>query len=229
MAQQINLKAPILLTQKKYFSAHTMAAALAVFVLLGGVLCASWVWSLNSSEQALGATLAGNNRERDSLQAAIKARQDAAAPAEAALKQELQARRDELDARQAMLGELGRGLLVAGHGHAARMRLVAQSIPAQVWVTEMYGDERQLEVHGFTLEPAALNAWVAALAVHPLLKGQALSAVKVERARPEQLSTAAAGPAPVASATLQRPAWAFVLASTLTAAAPVVASSAGKP
>lgn len=234
MAQQINLRTPILLAQKKYFSADTMAVSLAVFLLLGGALCAFWVWSLNASANAMTVTLANYARERDSLQAAIKARQDAAAPAAAALKQELQYRRDELAARQGLLGELTKGLASAGHGHAARLRLVAQSIPAQVWVTALLADDARLEVRGFTLEPDALNAWVAALASAPLLKGQALSAVKVERARLEQMGAGAAGPTPApaalatASAPLQRPAWEYTLVSAL-APVPAPAASGARP
>ena len=228
MAQQINLRAPILLAQKKYFSADTMAIALGVFLLLGGAMAAFWVWTLNKSTAALQASSASYSAERDKLQAVIKARADAAAPAEAALKQELQYKRDELSTRQSLLGELNKGLLVAGHGHSARLRLVAQSIPQQVWVTDLEADEARLEVRGFTLEPAALNAWVAALAADPLLKGQALSAVKVERAKLEALSAGAAGPTPVASAPLQRPVWRFVLVSTL-AAPPAPPASGAKP
>ncbi len=231
MAQQINLRTPILLAQKKYFSADTMAVALAVFLLLGGALCAWWVWSLNTSADAMNATLAGYARERESVQAAIKARQEAAAPAAAALKQELQYRRDELAARRSLLGELTRGLASAGQGHAARLRLVAQSIPGQVWVTALQADDAKLDVHGFTLEPDALNTWVAALAAAPLLKGQALSAVKVERARLEQMGAGAAGPSPApqaaASAPLQRPAWEFVLVSTQAAVPPPVGGASG--
>jgi hypothetical protein len=40
MPQQINLSTPVLLAQKRYFSAQTMLASLAVFVLLGGAMTA---------------------------------------------------------------------------------------------------------------------------------------------------------------------------------------------
>ena len=48
----------------------------------------------------------------------------------------------------------------------------------------MAGDANQMEVSGFTQEPAALNDWVARLALHPVLTGQQLSRVKVERVAP---------------------------------------------
>lgn len=211
MPQQINLRAPILLTQRHYFSAQTMAVALGVFVMLGGALCAYWVWSLTSSTQGLRLTLNGYAKEKDSLEAALKTSREGAGPAEASLTQQLQARRVELQQRELLLAELRRGLLPEGQGHSARLRLVAKTIPAAVWVTDVIADDSKMEVRGFTLEPAALNDWMARIAVDPALKGQALSAIKVERVAAEAMPAA---PASVASAPKQAT-WAFTLVSTV--------------
>ena len=73
MPQQINLCTPILLTQKRYFSARTMLQAVAVFVVLGGVLCTSWVTSLNSASVGFKVTLDAQAPEMASLQAAVAA------------------------------------------------------------------------------------------------------------------------------------------------------------
>ncbi|MEO5661260.1 MAG: PilN domain-containing protein, partial [Polaromonas sp.] len=175
MPQQINLCTPILLTQKRYFSAHTMGQALAVFVVLGGGLCTYWVWSLDVASAGFKRTLATQSRELEGLQAAIAQGKAGSGPADSALTLELQSRRTELSQREKLVEELQRGLFRPGWGHAARLQLVAQSIPAPVWVTEVKADDVQLEVSGFTLEPAALNGWVAKLAASPLLEGQNLS------------------------------------------------------
>lgn len=221
MPQQINLCTPILLTQKRYFSAQTMVQALAVFVVLGGGLCAYWVWSLNVASEGFKKTLATQSRELESLQSAIAQGKVGAAPAETALTQELQGRRTELLQREKLLEELQRGLFRPGWGHAARLQLVAQSIPAQVWVTEVTADETQLEVSGFTLEPAALNDWVAKLAASPLLKGQKLSTVKVENASAATMKAVvgtAGSVLPAASSaapSAPRPVWSFSLVSAM--------------
>jgi Tfp pilus assembly protein PilN len=97
--------------------------------------------------------------------------------------------------RSRLLAELQQGLLAPGRGHAARLQLLAQTIPAQVWVTALRADAGHLEVSGFTLEPAVLNDWVARLARSPVLAGQQLARVKVERAPGD------------------RPLWAFSLGS----------------
>jgi len=180
MPQQINLCTPILLTPKRYFSAQTMVQALVIFVGLGGVLCAYWVWSLNTASEGFKNTVSMQSHELEGLQSAIKQSKLGGAPAEAQLTQEIQGQRAELSKREKLLHELRRGLFQPSWGHAARLQLVAESIPKQVWVTELKADDDKLEVSGFTLEPSALNDWVAKLAVSPLLEGQKLSTVKVE-------------------------------------------------
>jgi Tfp pilus assembly protein PilN len=190
MAQQINLCNPIFLIQKRYFSASTMARSLGVFILVGGLLSVYWAWSLNALSGGYQQSVANNQREITRLQAAIQANRANAAPADAAQLQELQARQTELQQRELLLRELRRGLLREGYGHAARLQLVARSIPPQAWVTEIRADDLRLELSGFTQEPAALNGWVARLADSALLEGQQLAVVKVERVSAETRNSA---------------------------------------
>lgn len=233
MPQQINLCTSIFLTKKRYFLAVTMAQALAVFVLLGGGLCAYWVWSLDvlAADYQQSATV--YQREIERLQTAIRVNKASTGPADAALVQELQARRAELQQRQQLLEDYRRGLVQEGRGHAARLQLLAQSIPSQVWVAEVKADADRLELRGFTLEPALLNDWMDRLAISPLLQGQKLSAVKVERVGEELRQVAGAAVVPSASTATpavraQPPAvWSFTLVSAVTA--PAVPASGAKP
>ena len=216
MPQQINLCIPILLKQKRYFSAQTMAQALAVFLLLGGGLCTYWVWSLTVASEGLKKTLAIQADELSRLQAAITQSKAGVGPGDAALANALQGHQTDLVQREGLMQELQRGLFRPGWGHSARLQLVAQSIPAQVWVTDVKADESQLDVRGFTLDPAALNEWVAKLAASPLLQAQKLSSVQVD-------STSEARNNVVLPATA-RPMWSFNLLSAV--GQPVVG---GKP
>jgi Tfp pilus assembly protein PilN len=234
MPQQINLCTPIFLTQKRYFSASKMAQALGVFLLLGSALLAFVTWSLQEVSAGYRQTVSSNQRELDRLQAAIKINLANSAPMDAALVQELQQRRDELQHREQLLDELRRGLAREGWGHSARMQLVARSIPPQVWVTEIKSDDTRFELSGYTVEPAALNVWMARLADSPLLQGQQLSTVKVERAmldlRDGAVATAATAPAGTAPAA--RPAgpavWSYTLVSAIVAAPAAAAASGAK-
>jgi len=224
MPQQINLCTPILLTEKRYFSAQTLAQALAVFVVVGGCLLAYSVWTLNVASDGYKKTLTLQASELEGLESAIKQGKAGTGSAETALTQELQSLRAELQQREEMLAELQQGLFKSGWGHSARLQLVAQSIPAKVWVTGVKADENQLEVSGLTLDPAALNEWVHKLAASPLLKDQKLSTVKVQN-----VTAPESGAMPVAASSASvapRPMWTF---SLLNAVAKPVASAQGKP
>lgn len=183
-----------------------MLLALAVFLLLGGGLSAYWVWSLQSASEDLKKSLATQLRELDSLKVASVQNKAAGVQVGPSLTQELQSRRSELLQREKLAQEWQRGLLRPGWGHAARLQLIAQSIPAKVWVTEVRADEAQFEISGFTLEPAAVSEWLNKLAASPLLEGQKLSAVKLQNASAE-LPKAAGGTA--------RPVWSFSLLNTM--------------
>jgi len=239
MAQQINLCSPILMTQKRYFSAVAMVQALLVFVVLGGLLSGAWVYNLKLGSDGMTEALAIQARELAGLQAAMQEKKAKAGPASTALSQDVQSRRAELQQRERMLGELRRGFLQPGMGHAARLRLVAQSIPAKVWISGLTADDGQLEVNGYTLDPSALNEWVGRLSSSPLLDGQRLAAVKVDATRTDAIKAdagkdqpgkAESGRVDASDATV-RQVWSFSLVSAVSkpavpTAAPVVPAAA---
>ncbi len=244
MAQQVNLCLPILQKRKTSFTAQNLALALLVLLVVGGALAAAWVWSLNNANASLSATLASQSKELDALRAASESSKLGDAPAQAAAAQTLAQRKTELLQRQKVLSALQEGLFQVGYGHSDRLKLVAQSIPVAVWVTQIKADDRLLDVTGYTVEPAALNDWVSKLAVSPLLKGQALSTVKVESVDPASV------PMPGAAAVVQgalsatnlpasRPAsaparalpplWSFGMLSSMAAPVTPAATAGGKP
>lgn len=213
MAQQINLCSPILLTQKRYFSANTMAIALGVFLVLGAVLAGAWVWNLRQASAGFEATMRAQEQEIQSLQAAIARNKARAAPVDAALLQQLQMRQGTVQAREKLLAALQEGLMVPGEAHSDRLQLLARTIPPQVWITAVQADPRLFDIRGYTLEPAALNAWVDRLAASPLLRGLRLSDVQVDHSSkaPEALGT--------------RAVWSFHLVNTQSASPPPAAAA----
>jgi Tfp pilus assembly protein PilN len=214
MPQQINLCTPILLTQKRYFSAHTMAIALAVFLVLGGALCGAWVWNLDRGSEAFNQTINAQARDVESLKAAIQRSQASAAPADPALLAQLQERRNAVEQREQLKEALVEGMFRPGWGHSDRLTWVARSIPASVWITDMRMDGTRFEVTGFTLEPAALNDWVDKLSVSPLMQGLKLATVKVENATAATVTVpSAAASAASAPQVPPRAVWSFNLVS----------------
>lgn len=227
MAQQINLCTPILLTQKRYFSANTMAVALAVFLVLGVALCAAWVWNLQRGVAAFRESSTGQARELESLKLAMESRRASAAPADPALLAQLQERRTTIAQREQLQQALQQGMFRPGWGHSDRLTWVARSIPDPVWITEVKMDGTRFEVTGFTLEPSALNEWVDKLAVSPLMQGLRLATVKVDNATATRALTQS--PAASAPAGASRAVWSFNLVSVEPPAAPAAgaASAAG--
>jgi Tfp pilus assembly protein PilN len=239
MAQQVNLCLPILRTQKTSFTGQNLALALAVVLLLGGALGAAWVWSLRQASASLQTTLATQTQELDGLRTALAKSQAAMPPGQTAAEQELDQRRVYLAQREKVLAALQQGHIQPGFGHAARLQLVAQTIPGAAWVTQINADERTLEVVGYTLEPAVLTTWVNRLAGSPLLKGQSLSTVKVDSVKPETALPQAVAPTarPLLAASAMAAAsqaarsalpaiWSYALLSSLR---PAAAASSVKP
>ncbi|MDR3370376.1 PilN domain-containing protein [Rhodoferax sp.] len=233
MPQQVNLCLPILRKQEKRFAAQSLAQALAVVLLVGGGLAAVWIWSLNTTSASLQATLASQSKELEDLRATLERANASAGASESPLVQELRQRKLELQQRQSVLEALSQGLFAPGQGHSARLRLVAQTIPAVAWLTQVKADDQLLDLSGYTLEPAALNEWVSKLAASPLLQGQSLNTVKVEGVKPANtlVQATSVSTAPHASgranASDEKPAmWSFSLLSKV-ATAP--SSSGVKP
>ena len=212
MPQQINLYSPVLVTQKQYFSATVMVQALAALTLVGAAYTVYEMSSLRSRTEAMNRTLATQAQALAALQQTIVQRKAATVPAGLTLAQDLQARRADLLHLERAQAQLQRGLFRPGEGHAARLALVASSIPAAAWVTGVKADPERLEVSGFTLDPDALNGWIDQLAGSALLTGQRLAAVnvaKVTSANPASANPINALPEPA------RPVWSFSLVSSL--------------
>ncbi len=185
MVQQVNLCLPILRKQKTRFGALALLQALAAVLVVGALLATAWVWNLNQASDSLKQTVAAQTLEMAAMQSIIEKNRASAGPALEAAQQLLTQKRNQLVQRQQALAALQQGRAEPGYGHAARLQLVAQTISTQSWVTQLRADDSLLEVSGFTLEPAVLTEWVNRLAKSPLLKGQALTTVMVERVKPE--------------------------------------------
>ncbi len=216
MPQQVNLCLPLLRKQKDRFSAHTLAQGTAALLLLGGILGGVWVWQLNLASASLRDTLAAQTKDLTTLRTAVASTQANAGPNQHNPNQSLTQRQTQLKQRQKILDTLQQGLVRPGWGHSARLQTVAQSIPSAVWVTRLKATDRQLDVAGFTLEPAALNDWRARLGQSPLFQGQALSTVTVDSVRLDASAVAT---------TAKPPMWSYTLQSNL--AAPVAKGSTG--
>lgn len=213
MPQQINLLTPILLAPKRYFSALTLLQATGVLIA-AGLVTTLWLEQRDSSAQREHeALLARYATERQSLtvaRAALPAATDALA-----VQQQLLPLATGNAERRALLKSLATDN-GAGQRHSELLALVARTLPEPAWLTELRYAPGRVELIGGTLDTAVLRPWLGRLAEHPLLAGQELSALRVERLGTPDV---AAGSTPLLPrhgplATAGVPIWAFRVVSS---------------
>jgi Tfp pilus assembly protein PilN len=180
MAQQINLLTPILLAPKRYFSALTLLQATGLLAA-AGVVAALWLQQRDRQQerdhQALLAQYATQQQQLTVARAGLPPPLDANA-----LQQQLQGLDLGNAQRQALLKSLGGdGSRAAGQRHSDLLALIARTLPESAWLTELRYSPGRLELVGGTLDTAVLRPWLGQLANSPLLAGQELSALRVER------------------------------------------------
>lgn len=228
MPQQINLLTPILLAPKRYFSALALAQATGL-LLLGGLAAALWLQQRDRrAETEHQALLARYTAERQALQVAqagLPAPQDASA-----LQRQLQPLEAANAERRALLLSLGSpGGGQPGQRHSDLLALIARSLPESAWLSELRYTPGRLELVGGTLDTAVLRPWLSRIAAHPLLAGQELAALRVERPGTPGTENGnlplLEGSSPLAQARL--PVWAFRVVSA--PAAPASAASGAAP
>lgn len=180
MSQQINLYSTALPAPRERFSAEAVAAGIAV---TAGVVVALCVWSFAVTRNAgadADAARAVQAQEQAQLTASL-AGLPSGGTESGALEQQLAQAQTALQQRRAVLDELTRGQVHDGNRRSAMLRRVAQTVPATAWLTQIDIDDSRLELVGRTLQPEHLRPWLAELTVQPIVPGQPLAALKIER------------------------------------------------
>lgn len=215
MSQQINLYSHALKAPPQRFGAEVVVAGLAATALVV-VIASVWTQALTRSlKQDVATMRASQAQEKQRLSASLAGLPSSASQA-GALEQQLAQADAALLQRRAMLDELMRGRLDENHRRSVLLRRVAQTVPTSVWLTQIDIDDSRLELHGRTLEPESLRPWLAQLANEPMLPGQPLAALKIER------DVAGSSAAPGA-----RDPWIFSVVSKADAGVRTVADASG--
>jgi Tfp pilus assembly protein PilN len=201
MAQQINLHRPILLKPRLLFSAKAIAQSVAIFSVAVVAACVWVSLSVKAFKQNSQGTEQRLTQERDQLLSVLTPRSASDTDVKA-LQQQLTAMQVALNQQRLSLNDMYLGRNIGDRSYSAILKLLADTVPPPVWITDVIVSTARLEVTGMTLDPAALQAWSVRLATHPLLQGQRLAAVRVERAPATPLGPGAA---------IAREAWAFTL------------------
>ncbi len=212
MSQQINLYSTALKAPAQRFAAEMVVASLAVTALVVVAACL-WAQALTRGmQQDMAAVRASQVQEKQQLSARLPSSENQAG----ALEQQLAQVDAALLQRRAVLDELTRGRLDDKHRRSVLLRRVAQTLPKSVWLTKIDITDNRLELHGRTLEPESLRPWLAQLAADPILPGQPLAALKIERDN----ASAALNPG------AQEP-WVFTMVSKADTGPRIVADASG--
>lgn len=194
MPQQINIFTPVLATQKRYFSAHRLVQFLTIAILFSSGIYSYLIWEIGTATKELKNNFSLKAQELDRLHLAIKKNQQTGASGTVFV--QVQSQRTELLRLEKIINALQQGLSRSGQGHASRLELLSQTIPANVWITQISDEEAKIQISGLTFNPVLLKNWIDELAKNPLLEGNMLQTVKVESVRGE-------------SPALSRPTWSF--------------------
>lgn len=189
MSQQINLFNPVLLRQKKYFSAITMVQALAL-ILLGALLVALYASFRLSGLQA--------EAERSSARLAAAQAQQARAAAEFGVRQanpslaaELKRTNSEVQALQQVFDILQTGEIGNTDGYSDYLTAFARQITGGLWLTgfAIHGAGNEIALQGRTLRPDLVPAYISRLTREPVMHGKSFSTLVMQQPPAETASS----------------------------------------
>lgn len=197
MTQQINLFNPIFLKQKKTFSAVNMLDAVALLIV-GVALFYGYasIETLNLDRQSVE-TARQYNQARAQLVAASA--RYAPKVVDAGLEAEVNTLQTRLNARKAMLADLGTGGLADSASYAEYMRALARQSLAGLWLTgfKVGKGGAEMEIVGRALQPELVPSYIHRLNQERAMHGRAfdsLSMTRHEGALPADGSRPAAAP-----------------------------------
>ena len=183
--RQINLYNPALIPTREIFSARLIV----IWVVVAAVAMAAVAWWAIVETHRVSREVSN----QAAYQASEKARSaPTAAGGEpiptpqqmAAREQTLRNQQAMLEVRRAARDTLKRGLADDKGGPSALMRLIANTVPPQAWLTEFRAEGNQFEIVGKTLDPVTVNVWLERLRASGYLAAKPVPTVRLERFDP---------------------------------------------
>jgi hypothetical protein len=180
MSQQINLFNPIFLKQKKYFSAVTMAQALALIFVGSAVLWGYGKYRLTAlAEEAESASaqlkIVQAKYNKISVDYAPKKKS-------ASLEQEIQKAEFEVSALNEIFAVMRKGDFGNTSGYAEHMRAFSRQIVSGVWLTGfgIQGAGADVSLQGRALKAELIPAYLEHLKRERVLQGKSFAVFEVQ-------------------------------------------------
>lgn len=185
MSQQINLYNPILLRQKKYFSAATMAQSLGILLL--GML-AFYGYARNQVASLQTATEQGA-KHLESAQARVGRLSQQFSPRvrSAELEQRIQKTETELKTLAQAQQALQQSGLLDSSGFSPYFKALARQIVDGLWLTQFTVGGGEMRISGRALQAQLVPTYIRRLGAEPALQGRQFS--MLEMRQPEVAET----------------------------------------
>jgi Tfp pilus assembly protein PilN len=179
MSQQINLYNPILLRQKKYFSAATMAQALGILLL--GML-AFYGYARYQVASLQTATEQGATR-LESAQARVGrlAQQFSPRAKSAELEQRIQQTETELKTLAQAQQALKQSGLLDSSGFSPYFQALARQIVDGLWLTQFTVGGGEMRISGRALQAQLVPTYIRRLSTEPALQGRQFSMLEMRQ------------------------------------------------
>ena len=180
--RQINLYNASLIPTREIFSARLMVA----WVFMAVIAMAAIAWWAVVEKRKISTEVANlasrQTVERARKTAVLTSGEVLPTPQElAAREQVLRNQQALLETRRATREALKRGMASEDGGPSALMRLIANSVPTQVWVTEVRVAGSHVDISGRTLDPNSVGVWLEYLRTSAYFAVKPVPAVRLER------------------------------------------------
>lgn len=203
MSQQINLFNPILLRQKKYFSALAMLQALGL-VVLGALLIAAYAAYRSSTLQDEVDRTSSQLRQAQAQQIRVNAEFGPRAP-NALLADELKKSSADVNSLRQVFDILQTGEFGNTDGYSEYLRAFSRQITDGLWLTgfAIYGAGNEIALQGRAVQPDLVPLYVSRLTHEPVMRGKSFSELTMQQPKAEV--NPAAGTAADANAPMLAP------------------------
>lgn len=179
MSQQINLYNPLLLKQKKIFSARTMAQALGVITL--GLIAVYGYARYQVANLQVETDQAGKRQEAVQARLARVAQQFGPRQKSAELEENIKRAEAELLALAGVQAALKQGGLAGASGFSPYLQALARQIIDGVWLTGIEVSASEMAISGRTTQPGLVPDFIHRLGSEQIMQGRKFAMLEMRQ------------------------------------------------
>lgn len=179
MSQQINLYNPILLRQKKYFSAVTMAQALGVLLL--GLLAFYGYARYQVASLQTATEQSAKRLENAQARVGRLAQQFSPRTKSAELEQRIEKTEAEIKGLAQAQQALKQSGLLDSSGFSPYFKALARQIVDGLWLTEFTVGGGEMRISGRALQAQLVPTYIRRLGAEPVLQGRQFSMLEMRQ------------------------------------------------